>query len=91
MKFNFDYEPQDLYKLFDYETIEVLAKVRTINGIYIVQTKLDMFVIDRELGIDPDLFEVIPDEPIYIFRGINKWDKEDWEIQEVLEVLEWKL
>lgn len=89
MKFNFDYEPQDLYKLFEYETIDVLLKVKFWSGIYVVQTRVDMFYVD-EGSLDPDVFETIPDEPIYIFRGINKWDKVDWEIQEVMEVVEWK-
>ena len=90
MKFNFDYEPQDLYKLFEYETIDVLLKVKFWSGFYVVQTRVDMFYAD-EGSLDPDLFEVIPDEPVYIFKGINNWQEVDWEIQEVMEVVEWKL
>lgn len=49
MKFNFDYEPQDLYKLFDYEIVDVLLKVKFWSGIYVIQTKVDMFYVDEEV------------------------------------------
>ena len=90
MSFKFDYEPQDLYKLFDYDTVDVLLKVKLWSGIYVVQTRVDMFYAD-EGSLDPDVFEVIPDEPIYIFRGISNWEEVDWKIQEVMEVVEWKV
>ena len=89
MKFNFDYEPQDLYKLFDYEIVDVLLKVKFWSGIYVIQTKVDMFYVD-EGSLDPDVYELREDEPIYIFKGINNWQEVDWEIQEVMEVVEWK-
>jgi hypothetical protein len=89
MKFNFDYEPQDLYKLFDYDTIDVLLKVKFWSGIYVVQTKVDMFYVD-EGSLDPDVYELRDDEPVYIFKGINNWQEVDWEIQEVMEIVEWK-
>ena len=89
MKFNFDYEPQDLYKLFEYETIDVLLKVKFWSGIYVVQTRVDMFYVD-EGSLDPDVYKLRDDEPIYIFKGINNWQEVDWEIQEVMEVVEWK-
>lgn len=77
-----------LYELFDYETVDVLLKVRFRNGIYVVQTKVDMFYAD-EGSLDPDVYELREDEPVYIFKGINKWEEVDWKIEKVLEVLEW--
>ena len=78
-----------LYKLFDYETVDVLLKVRIkYGGVRIVQTKVDMFYAD-EGSLDPDVYELREDEPVYIFKGINKWEEVDWKIEKVLEVLEW--
>lgn len=77
-----------LYKLFDYEVVDVLAKVKfKYLGTYIVQTKVDMFYAD-EGSLDYDIFELREDEPIYIFKGINNWQEVDWEIDKVEEVLE---
>lgn len=76
-----------LYDLFDYETVDVLLKVRFEFGIYIVQTRVDMFYAD-EGSLDYDLYELREDEPVYIFKGINNWEEVDWKIEKVLEVLE---
>ena len=78
-----------LYKLFDYETVDVLLKVKfNFNGVRTIQTKVDMFYAD-EGSLDPDVYELREDEPVYIFKGINKWEEVDWKIEKVLEVLEW--
>lgn len=76
-----------LYKLFDYETVDVLLQVKFNFGIYIVQTRVDMFYAD-EGSLDYDLYELRDDEPVYIFKGINNWEEVDWKIEKVLEVLE---
>ena len=76
-----------LYDLFDYETVDVIMKVKFKVGSGIVQTRVDMFYAD-EGSFDYDLYELRDDEPVYIFKGINSWEEVDWKIQKVLEVLE---
>lgn len=86
--FLFDTGDKPFYRLFDYETLDVLAKIKfKYIGIRIVQTKMDIFYAD-EGSLDYDIFEVREDEPIYIFKGINNWQEVDWEIDKVMEVLE---
>lgn len=89
-EFKFEYNPSEMsnYMLWDYDTVDVLLKVKFWSGIYIVQTRVDMFYAD-EGSLDPDVYELRDDEPIYIFKGINNWQEVDWEIEKVLEVLEW--
>lgn len=87
--FLFDTSDKPLYRIFEYETVDVLLKVKfKYLGTRIVQTKIDMFYAD-EGSLDPDIYELREDEPIYIFKGINNWEEVDWEIEKVEEVLEW--
>lgn len=90
-EFKFEYNLSDMsnYRLWEYDTVDVLLKVRfKYSGIRIVQTRVDMFYAD-EGSLDPDIYELRDDEPIYIFKGINNWQEVNWEIEKVLEVLEW--
>lgn len=90
-EFKFEYNPSEMsnYMLWDYDTLDALLKVRIkFGGVRIVQTKIDMFYAD-EGSLDPDVYELRDDEPIYIFKGINNWEEVNWEIEKVLEVLEW--
>lgn len=90
-EFKFEYNPSDMsnYMLWDYDTLDALLKVRIkFGGVRIVQTKIDMFYAD-EGSLDPDVYELRDDEPIYVFKGINNWQEVNWEIEKVLEVLEW--
>lgn len=94
-KFEFKYNPyeQSNYMLYDYETVDVIAKVKfKYLGTYIVQTKVDMFCTEPKTGeLDEDVYELRDDEPIYIFRGVNNWEEVAWEVDKVMEVLEWHL
>lgn len=79
-----------LNKCFD--TVRARAILQaSLNGLgtHIVVTNIEMAITDK--GIDPDLFDLLDDEPFYIWDKKLGFKQTNCEINKVYEILDWTI